>query len=434
MRAYDIILKKRNNEKLSKEEIEYVVLEYTKGTIPDYQMAAFLMAVYFNSMDEKELFYFTDAMKNSGKVLDLSSIDKPKVDKHSTGGVGDGVSLSLAPLVASCDVVVPMISGRGLGHTGGTLDKLESIEGFNVNLTETEFIKQLKKIGVAITGQTQNLVPADKKIYALRDVTATVDSIPLITASIMSKKLAEGIDGLLLDVKTGNGAFMEKFEDSVKLAKTMVEIGKKAKKKVLALITDMNQPLGEYIGNALEVYQAIKILKNEGPKDITELVIYEAAKMLLLAGVEQNFDSAKKKVTKKLSSGEALEKFRQMVELQKGNTKVIDNEEILIKAKYKKPILSNKSGYITYIDTKLVGVCCCVLGAGRTKIEDKIDYTVGFKILKKINDFVEKNEPLLYVYYNDEQKFNQIKQKLISAFKISNQKTKNLKLIYKEIH
>lgn len=433
MRMYDIIIKKRNKQKLTKEEIEFVISEYVQGNIPDYQMSAFLMTIYFNGMDNKELAYFTESMKNSGNVFDLSIIDKPKVDKHSTGGVGDGVSLSLAPIVASCDVVVPMISGRGLGHTGGTLDKLESIPNFNVNLSKEEFINQLKKISVAIIGQTEDLVPADKKIYALRDTTATVDSIPLISASIMSKKLAEGTDALLLDVKTGNGAFMEKFNDALKLAQTMVSIGKNCGKKTLALITDMNQPLGEYVGNALEIYQAIKILKNEGPKDITELVVYESAKMLLLAGIEKKFDSARKKVVSKIISGEALEKFKQMIEHQKGETKVVDKPELLLQAKYYEPVLSEKAGYITYINTKQIGICCCILGAGREKITDKIDYFVGFKIVKKLNDYVEKNEPLLYVYYNDKFKFEKIKKLILSSYKISSKKIKQPKLIYKEI-
>ncbi len=433
MRMYDVIIKKRNKQKLTKEEIEFIISGYTKGIIPDYQMSAFLMTVYFNGMDNEELSFLTESMKNSGEIFDLSMIDKPKVDKHSTGGVGDGVSLSLAAIVASCDVVVPMISGRGLGHTGGTLDKLQAIPNFNVNLTKEEFINQLKKIGVAIISQTKNLVPADKKIYSLRDTTATVDSIPLIAASIMSKKLAEGIDALLLDVKTGNGAFMEKLNDAVKLASTMLNIGKSCGKKIIALITDMNQPLGEYIGNALEVYQAIKILQNEGPKDITELVIYESAKMLLLAGIEKNFLLAKKKILKKISSGEALEKFKQMIEYQKGKTEIIDKPQLLIKTKNCQPILSQKTGYITHINTKQIGICCCILGAGREKVTDTIDYYVGFRIVKKLNDYVEKNEPLLYVYYNDKNKFEKIKQLIISSYKISHKKTKELKLIYKEM-
>lgn len=434
MRMYDIIIKKRNKQQLSPEEINFVISGYINGDIPDYQMSAFLMAVYFTGMTDEELVQFTLSMKDSGEVFDLSSINKPKFDKHSTGGVGDGVSLSLAPLVASCDVAVPMISGRGLGHTGGTLDKLESIPGFNVNLTKEEFIKQLENIGVVIAGQTTNLVPADKKIYALRDTTATVDSIPLIAASIMSKKLAEGADGLLLDVKTGNGAFMENYDDAVTLAKTMVKIGRGCGKKMLALITDMNQPLGEYIGNALEVYQAIKILKNEGPKDITELVIYESAKILLLAGVETDFQTAQKKILSKLTSGEALDKFRKLVELQKGNPSIIDNTKLLPQAQYCEPVVSTKNGYVSYIDTKSIGVACCTLGAGREKITDKIDYSVGLRILKKLGDEVSSGEPLVYVYYNDKTKFDKAKQIIISSYQISEEKPElKTKLIYEEI-
>lgn len=434
MRMYDIILKKRNGDPLTKEEIEYVVFGYTRNEIPEYQMASFLMAVYFNGMDKTELLYFTQAMINSGKKVDLSKINKPKVDKHSTGGVGDGVSLSLAPLVASCDIVVPMISGRGLGHTGGTLDKLESIPGFKVNLSYEEFLSQLEEIGVAIAGQTEDLVPADKKIYALRDVTATVDSIPLIAASIMSKKLAEGTDALLLDVKTGNGAFMQKYKDALALAKTMVEIGNNYGIKTVALITDMNQPLGEYVGNALEVYQAIKILKNEGPKDITELVVYQAAKMLQLAGVEKNFSLAKKKIMTKLSSGVALEKFKQLIEKQKGNPKIIDDTKLLPQAKFCEPVLSRKSGYVSYIDTKQIGLSLCILGGGRQKISDKIDHSVGLKIVKKLNDYVEINEPLVYVYYNNSAIYEKVKQLILSSYKISDKKVKTVKLIYTEIN
>jgi len=434
MRMYDLILKKRNKQKLTKEEIEFIINGYTNGDLPDYQISAFLMAVYFNGLEPDELLYLTQSMTFSGKVFDLSSIDKPKIDKHSTGGVGDGVSLSLAPIVASCDICVPMISGRGLGHTGGTLDKLESIPGFKVNLTGQEFITQLKKIGVVIASQTDDLVPADKKLYALRDTTATVDSIPLITASIMSKKLAEGIDGLLLDVKTGNGAFMEKMADAVKLAKTMVGIGKKFNKKVVALITDMNQPLGEYIGNVLEIYQTIKILKNEGPKDITELVIFESAKMLQLAGIEKNFVSAKKKVEQQIILGKALEKFKQLVEFQHGNPKIIDEPKLLPQAKYCEPVLSQKEGYVSFIDTKLVGTACCVLGAGRQKLGDKIDYSVGIHIIKKLNDYVEKNEPLVYIYFNDKTKFEQAKNMILNSYIISSKKSVQPKLIYREIH
>ncbi len=423
MRMYDIIYKKRNGGKLSKEEIEYFVKNYVEGIIPDYQVAALLMAIYFNGMDKEELGYLTFYMAHSGKVYDLSDIHGIKVDKHSTGGVGDGVSLSLAPLVACFEgIVVPMMSGRGLGHTGGTLDKLESIPNFNVYLTEEEFKTQLKKIGVAIIGQSEEIVPADKKIYALRDVTATIDSIPLIAASIMSKKLAEGTDCLVLDVKTGNGAFMEKFDDAVNLAQTMVDIGKECGKKVCAVISDMNQPLGEYVGNSLEVYQAIKILKGEKSGDITDLVLYLATKMLLLAGISGSEEEIKNMLNKKIFSGEAIEKFRKMIIYQKGEFRVIDKpEKYLPQAKFVEPILSVSEGYVSYIDTKLLGSCVSLLGGGRQKMEDRIDYSVGLRIIKKLGDRVSINEPLMYVYYNDEDKFNLVKTKLLESYKISNE-------------
>ena len=432
MRMYDLILKKRNGQKLTKEEIEFIISGYIKGILPDYQISAFLMSVYFNGMTSDELLSLTECMTYSGKIFNLKFVNKPKIDKHSTGGVGDGVSLSLAPIVACCDICVPMISGRGLGHTGGTLDKLESIPGFKVNLTEREFVRQLKKIGVVIASQTDDLVPADKKLYALRDTTATVDSIPLIAASIISKKLAEDIDGLLLDIKTGNGAFMEKKNNAVNLARKMVGIGKKFGKKVVALITDMNQPLGEYVGNALEIYQTTKILKNEGPKDITALVIFESAKMLQLARIEKNFVSAQKKVEQQIVSGKALEKFKQLIEEQKGNPKIIDNPKLLPQAKYCEPVLSKQQGFVSFIDTKLVGNACCILGAGRQKVGDKI--AVGIRIIKKLNNFVNKNEPLVYVYFNDKTKFEQTKNMFLNAYKISLKKVEQTKLIYREIY
>lgn len=435
MRMYDIIYKKREKKVLSKEEINFVVNSYVKGEIPDYQISAFLMAVFLNGMTEEELGFLTDSMTNSGKKYDLSSIKKPKVDKHSTGGVGDGVSLSLAPLVASCGVVVPMMSGRGLGHTGGTLDKLESIPGFNVNLSEKDFVNQLKKIGVAIISQSEEVAPADKKFYVLRDTTATVDSIPLISASIMSKKLAEGTDALVLDVKTGNGAFMEKFSDAIKLAQTMVNIGKRCGKKMVAVISDMNQPLGEYAGNSLEIFQTIKILQNQGPKDITELIYYLGTKMLILGGVAKTDSDARKMLEKQLVSGAALEKFRQMIKMQKGDVRVVDDpEKFLPKAKNVVPIVSSKNGYVNFIDVKLVGNCIAQLGAGREKISDKIDYSVGIRFMKKFGEPVTKNEPLMVVHYNDEKKFLEVKEKLNSVYKIFPTKPKNkLKLVYKEI-
>ncbi len=439
MRMYEIIYKKRNGETLSKQEIDFVINSYVENKLPDYQMSALLMAIFFNGMDKTELRYFTQAMVNSGKVYDFSFLHKKKnevcvVDKHSTGGVGDGVSLSLAPLIATTGIFVPMISGRGLGHTGGTLDKLESIPGFVVELKEEEFVNQVKTIGVAIISQSQQLVPADKKIYALRDATATVDSIPLIAASITSKKLAEGCDAIVFDVKTGNGAFMEKYEDAKLLAKTMVEIMKSCGKKALAVISDMNQPLGEYAGNSVEIFQAIKILQGEGPKDITELVLYLAAKMLLLAQKVKTHEEAVKLLKNKISSGEAIEKFRQMVKFQHGDVSIIDNPQKLFGAKYTSQIVAQKNGFVGYIDTKLIGNCLTFLGAGREKMEDKIDHSVGIKFNKKLADYVKQNEPLMEVYYNNKEKFEMVKDKLLSSYKIYPKKKKlPYKLVYEVI-
>lgn len=435
MRVYDIIYKKRTKKNLTEEEIKFVINGYIKNEIPDYQMSALLMAMFLNGLNKDELRSLTFAMVNSGKKYDLSSIEGTKVDKHSTGGVGDGVSLSLAPLVASCGIVVPMMSGRALGHTGGTLDKLESIKGFNVNLTEASFIRQLKKIGIAIISQSKEIVPADKKIYLLRDATATVDSIPLIAASIMSKKIAEGADGLVLDVKTGNGAFMEKYEDAVELAKTMVEIGKSCDKKVVAVITDMNQPLGEFAGNSVEVYQAVKILQNSGPKDITELILYLGVKMLLLSGIVSNEKDARKLLEKNLASGKGFEKFVQMVEMQGGDVRVFSKlEKNFLCAKFLEPVFSKETGYVSFINTKLIGSCICELGAGRGKISDKVDHSVGVQFVKKLNDYVNPAEPLMYVYFNDKNKFELVKEKLSNAYKIKKQKSiHKIKLVYKEI-
>jgi pyrimidine-nucleoside phosphorylase len=410
MNVYEIILKKRSGQALSKEEIQFFVNGYTKGTIPDYQFSAFLMAVYFQGMSFNETTALTDAMMHSGKVFNLSSIPGIKIDKHSTGGVGDKVSLILAPLVAvcgacpapfdkksiekisnfecditqpdkRCGVVVPMVSGRGLGHTGGTLDKLESIPGFRTDLTENEFKTQLKKIGVAMMGQTKELAPADKKIYALRDVTATVDSIPLIAASIMSKKLAEGIDGLVLDVKTGSGAFMRELNDAKKLAKVMIEIGKRIGKKVIALITNMEQPLGNMVGNALEVIESIECLKGKGPTDLMQVTMALAEEMLTMKVKSQE---VRKMIEEAIESGAALEKFRAIIKAQDGDERVINNYKLLPQPKYKRQVKSPKTGYIHKIDALLIGLLSVELGCGKRTIDDKIDDSAGFIFKKKI--------------------------------------------------
>lgn len=434
MQIYDIICKKRNGHKLSEEEIKHAVAGYTAGTIHDYQMSALLMAMYLKGMDKKETLALTEAMIESGDTADLSDIPGIKVDKHSTGGVGDGTSLVLAPLVASCGVVVPMMSGRGLGHTGGTLDKLESIPGFNVNLPEIEFKRILGKIGVAMIGQTEKICPADKKLYALRDVTATVDCISLISASIMSKKIAEGMDALILDVKTGSGAFMKSHEDAELLAKTMLDIGKGAGKKMRALITDMNQPLGNAVGNSLEMLQSIDVLKGGGPEDFVELTIELGARMLMLAGIEKDADKAKNVLHRNLSNGKALEKFKELVELQGGDERVTEiPEKLLYVSADRQEIPAPQSGYVQKINTSEIGMASVLLGAGRTAKEELIDYGAGIMIHKKIGDKVEKGEPVAELYFGANAKRNEAIIKVLSAYTIGASKPKKTKLIYKEL-
>lgn len=413
---------------LSREEIAYIVDKFTKGEIPDYQMAIFLASVYFNGMNFEEIAHLTSAMMHSGEVLNLSSVSGIKVDKHSTGGVGDKVSLILAPLVASCGVVVPMISGRGLGHTGGTLDKLESIPGFRTALDAEEFIKILKQTGVAIIGQTEKIVPADKKLYALRDATNTVASIPLIASSIMSKKLTEGIDGLVLDVKTGNGAFMQKLKDAKLLARTMIEIGKRLNKKVVAVITDMNQPLGRTVGNALEVEESVSALKGDGGEDLMEVTYELGACMLLLAGKAKKKEDAKRVLKKKILTGEGLKKFKEMVESQSGDSSVTDGGS-LQKAKYKIAVESEESGYVKTIDTLKIGSIACSLGAGRMKLNDRIDHSVGLTIEKKISKKVKKGELLAYIHTNDRKKGEEAGKDILECYKFSKNRVQPPKTI-----
>ncbi|MFZ3064784.1 MAG: thymidine phosphorylase [Nitrospirota bacterium] len=429
MRAYDIILKKRKGNKLTKEEIAFFVNSYTKGGIPDYQASVLLMTIYFKGMDDEETANLTEAMMNSGDVYDLSSISGKKIDKHSTGGVGDKVSIILAPLVASAGVVVPMMSGRGLGHTGGTLDKLESIPGFRTNLTKDEFISNLKKINVAMIGQSELIAPADKKLYALRDVTGTIESIPLIASSIMSKKLAEGIDGLVLDVKTGSGAFMKKERDAVRLAKNMAAIGKKTGKKVVALITDMDQPLGNAIGNSLEIKECIEVLKGRGPQDLIDITLELGAYMLKLAGKVNNVAKGKDILKRHLSDGSAYQRFRDMVELQGGDVRAIDNPSLLPSAKFSKELLSERTGYILKMDTEAIGIASCILGAGRERIEDKIDPAVGIVIDKKNGDKVKIGERLALLHYNAEDRLAETYKKLQGAYLISSKRPKKRQLI-----
>jgi len=430
--VYEIILKKRNGRQLTKSEIEFLVSGYTKGLIPDYQFSAFLMAVFFQGMSFGEITALTEAMMWSGKIFDLSKIKGQKIDKHSTGGVGDKVSLILAPLVAACGINIPMVSGRGLGHTGGTLDKLESIPGFRTDLTENEFKTQLKKISVAMLGQTKELAPADKKIYALRDITATVDSIPLIAASIMSKKLAEGIDGLVLDVKTGSGAFMRELKDAQKLAKVMIEIGKRMGKKVMAIITSMEQPLGNMIGNGLEVIESIECLKGNGPADLMEVTMALSGEMLMMGKRVKSKRQARRLLNDAINSGKALEKFKQIIKLQNGDAKVVDDYRLLPQAKYRIEVKSHKSGYIQKIDTLQIGLLSVTLGCGRQTVDDKIDYGAGFILKKKIGDNVKKGDVLIEIVGQDE-KVKAVSKKIIDAYKIGKQKVKPPRLILQRI-
>lgn len=426
----EILRKKRNGEKLNKEEIEFLIKGYINGTIPDYQFSAFLMAVYFRGMDFEETAILTEAMLSSGKMLDLSDIKKPKIDKHSTGGVGDKVSIILIPLVASCGVCVPMISGRGLGHTGGTLDKLESVSNFKTDLSIKEFINQLKKIGAGFIGQTEEIAPADRMIYALRDVTATVDSIPLISASIMSKKLAEDLNGLVLDVKFGSGAFMRDYKKAKELAHFMVQIGKKSGVRTIAVLTDMDNPLGEYIGNALEIIESIEGLKGNGPRDLMEVVFTLGEMMLKIAGIK----SGRNLLLEKLNNKEALNKFKEIIENQGGDIRVIEDYSRLPVAKQCTTYYSPKTGYIHNVDTFKLGSFATILGAGRLKKEDHIDPGCGFRVYKKIGDYVLKNEPLIDVYSDNKEKTCEVMKLLPTVFQIKKNIKKRKKLIREIIY
>lgn len=421
----DILYKKRGGGKLTEKEIEFLIKGYTSGVIPDYQFSAFLMAVYFQGMDFTETSYLTKAMLFSGKVFDLSDIKKPKIDKHSTGGVGDKVSLILAPLVGSCGVCVPMISGRSLGHTGGTLDKLESIPKFKTDLGIKEFKKQLKEIGLGIIGQTDDIVPADKKIYALRDVTATVESIPLISASIMSKKLAEDLDGLILDVKFGNGAFMKDYTKAKELSQSLVETGKKFGVRTIAVLTDMNNPLGSYIGNSLEVLETIECLKGKGTDDLMEITLRLAEIVLQIAGIK----GGRQLLIKKINNGEALNKFREMIEYQGGDCRIIDDYTILPIATNREIYASKKTGYIQSINTFKLGLLATKLGAGRLKKGDRIDHSCGFRIYKKTGDFVNKKEPLLEIFSDNKGLVAEILKEIPDIFLIKQNFRKKYTLI-----
>lgn len=429
MRTYDLIQKKRDKEALSKDEIEYMVRGYTNGNIPDYQMSAFLMAVYLNGMNEEEILNLTLAMADSGERLELDMIDGVKVDKHSTGGVGDKTTLIVAPIVAACGIPVAKMSGRGLGHTGGTIDKLESIPGYRTTISTDKFINNVNRIKIAIVGQTVNLAPADKKIYALRDVTATVESIPLISSSIMSKKLASGADAIVLDVKTGSGAFMKNENDAVALANEMVKIGRGAGKNTIAVVTDMNEPLGNAVGNALEVIEAIETLKGNGPDDLTEISVELAGHMIVAAGESKDIESARRLAKEMINSGKALGRFRELLKAQGGNTNVIDDYTLFPQADIIHEVKAEKNGYISRICTSDVGVTSLILGGGRETKESVIDLSVGIIMKKKIGDKVNKGDIIALLYANDKNKVKEAEEKLLSAYDFSDKKPEEIKLI-----
>ncbi|PCF40361.1 pyrimidine-nucleoside phosphorylase [Staphylococcus delphini] len=418
MRMVDIIAKKRDGHALTKEEIEFVVNGYTNDDIPDYQMSSLAMAIFFQDMTDEECAYLTMAMVESGDQIDLSNIEGIKVDKHSTGGVGDTTTLVLAPLVAALDVPVAKMSGRGLGHTGGTIDKLESVEGFHVEISEEEFVKLVNEDKVAVIGQTGNLTPADKKIYALRDVTATVNSIPLIASSIMSKKIAAGADAIVLDVKTGNGAFMKTVEDAEQLAHAMVKIGNQVGRQTMAIISDMSQPLGRAIGNALELQEAIDTLKGEGPEDLTELVLTLGSQMVVLAQKAKDLDEARGMLQEVIDNGKALEKFKTFLSNQGGDASVVDDPSKLPTAQYQFELPAKRSGVVSEMIANEIGIASMMLGAGRQTKEDVIDLAVGLVLNKKVGDRVEEGESLLTIYANSED-VEQVKQKLYDNITIS---------------
>lgn len=416
MRMYDLIMKKRNGGTLTEEEITFMVNGFTNGEIPDYQMSAMMMAIYFQGMNADETLCLTMAMANSGDMLDLSKIEGVKADKHSTGGVGDKTSLALVPMVAACGLKVAKMSGRGLGHTGGTIDKLESFPGFSTEISIDLFEKNVKENGISIMGQTKDLAPADKKLYALRDVTATVDNISLIASSIMSKKLASGADAIVLDVKCGSGAFMKKEEDALALAKEMVTIGNGAGRNTIAVISDMDQPLGNAVGNILEVKEAIATLKGEGPADFTELVMTLGEAMLVASKTCKNETDARIRLEKVIKDGSALQKFADFVRSQGGDDSYVFEPEKFTRAKYIKEVTAPKAGYLQRIICDEVGICSLILGGGRETKESEIDLTVGLVLHKKVGDKVKEGEVLATIYANDPDKYETAKQRLLAAY------------------
>lgn len=433
MHTVDIIQKKRDGKKLNRAELEFLIDGYVNGSVPDYQMSAWAMAVYFQGMDPEEITDLTLIMAESGDTLDLRKIHGVKVDKHSTGGVGDTTTLIVAPLVASCGVPVAKMSGRGLGHTGGTVDKLEAISGYQVELSPTQFIDQVNDIGVSVVGQTGELAPADKLLYALRDVTATVESIPLIASSIMSKKIAAGADGFVLDVKVGKGAFMKSEEEAVKLAKTMVQIGNLANRETVALVTDMNQPLGRGIGNALEIKEAILTLQGQGSDRLTEVCLQLSVEMLILAGVTTSRTDARNQLEKNLKNGAALKKFGELIAAQGGNSAVIEDLSLLPQAQYQESVFAPKAGYIWEIDPLEIGETAMELGAGRETKDSIIDLAVGLELQCQVGDYVQKGDVLARVYGNKAEQMPNAVKRCTEAFLIQDAACETLPLIYTKI-
>lgn len=429
MRMVDIIQKKKIGEALTTGEINFIIEGYTKGEIPDYQMSAFLMSVYFKGMDKKETADLTMAMVNSGDKIDLSAISGIKVDKHSTGGVGDKISLIVVPLVASVGIPVAKMSGRGLGHTGGTIDKLESIKGFKTELTTKQFIENVNTYKMAIAGQTANLTPADKKLYALRDVTSTVDSIPLIASSVMSKKIASGADAVVLDVKVGSGAFMKSLDEARELAKTMVDIGNSLNRRTIAIISNMDQPLGHEVGNVNEIYEAIKVLSDRGSEDETTVALTIASYMTVLGGAFSDFDTAYKELKKIIKSGKAIDMLKKLIEIQGGDPEVIDNPDMLPKARHHINIKASQDGYIESINAEEIGITAMLLGAGRKTKEDNIDFSAGVTIVKKVGEKVKIDETVCILHTNIES-YAEAKEVAKNAFKIGEAKPELIQYVY----
>lgn len=429
MRMYDLILKKRNGQTLSEEEIYFLINGYISGKIPDYQVSALMMAIYFKGMTNKETLALTMAMAQSGDMLDLSPIHGIKVDKHSTGGVGDKTSLALAPMVASLGVPIAKMSGRGLGHTGGTIDKLESFEGFVAEISPEQFIEQVNDIGISIMGQTSSIARADKMLYALRDVTATVDQISLVASSVMSKKLAAGADAIVLDIKTGSGAFMKKEADAFELARKMVDIGVGAGRKMVGVVTNMDEPLGFAVGNTLEVIEAIDTLKGHGPEDFTELCLTLGAYMVYQGGKANTVEEAKEKLLENIKNGKALNKLAQFIEAQGGNPEWVFDTAFFKKAAYEEEVLSPIEGYVSHIACDEIGMCSLLLGGGRETKESEIDLAVGLILHKKCKDFVKKGESLATIYGNDPQKIKAAKERFLKAYTFSDESVEKQRLI-----